>query len=432
MSARATVAAVLAAACVLVGAKATAQPQVVVPSGGIEVIAEIQVHGNNATPDAEVLALARVERGAIYTDLLREQVRERLQRSGRFEGVEVRKRFASIDDLTRIALVILVDEHPVRIEPAGAGEGASGVRVVRRRWIASPMVMPILDFEDGYGLTYGAAVAYPGVAGKKSRLSVPLSWGGRKRAAVEFDTEVRTPVVSRLRAGVSLERRTNPAFDEEDHRRRVWGRAERTWHRVRAGTTLAWERVSFGAVQEDWTSAGADVTFDTRIDPTFPRNAVWTQSRWTRWSGALSGPVWRWESDVRGYIGLFGQSVLVTRVERDASDAVLPDYFKPLMGGWSNLRGYAAGAFVGDTRTTGSIELRVPVSSPMSVARAGISIFLDGGKIYARGTRFDEAPWRRGAGVSLWLTATIVQAGLSIARGSDGDTRVNLGLGVTF
>ena len=43
----------------------------------------------------------------------------RLRAAKQFERVEVRKRFASIADPSQIALVIIVDEGPVKIEMTG-------------------------------------------------------------------------------------------------------------------------------------------------------------------------------------------------------------------------------------------------------------------------------------------------------------------------
>lgn len=404
------------------------------PSG--EIVSVIQVHGNNVTSEEEILALAGVSPGDPFGPSTAVDVRQRLLRSGRFEGVEVRKRFASIADLSQIALVIVVDERAVRImRPAvpEAEDPDAPPRVVRRGVMGSAMLLPIFDVEEGYGVTYGAVIAYPGVVGKRSRLTFPLSWGGRKRAAVEVERLMSRGPIGRVQAGASIERRQNPAFDERDDRRRVWARAERaltTW--LRTGATVAWERVGFADEGDRFRSLDADVTFDTRVDPGLPRNAVYARASWMRVTGARTGTIDRAVVDARGYLGLIGQSVLVARVERDAANRPLPRYFKPMLGGWSTLRGFAAGSFTGDTRVVGSLELRVPVSSPLSVAKAGFSAFADAGKVYDHGVRFSAAPLRIGVGSGVWLSATIVQAGVAVAHGRDSGTRVNAGIGLTF
>ncbi len=62
------------------------------------------------------------------------------------------------------------------------------------------MFLPILNFEDGYGFTYGVRVARPDPLGRRSQLSFPLTWGGDKRAAVELDKNfARGPVTGSKR-----------------------------------------------------------------------------------------------------------------------------------------------------------------------------------------------------------------------------------------
>jgi hypothetical protein len=52
--------------------------------------------------------------GDPFTPGTLDAVRRRLIDTGRFEGIEVRRRYASIADPSQIALVIIVDEHAVR------------------------------------------------------------------------------------------------------------------------------------------------------------------------------------------------------------------------------------------------------------------------------------------------------------------------------
>lgn len=418
-------------ALIAFAAPAFAQAVPPAPAGSsAEVIADIQIHGNNATPDAEILATARIKRGDTFTAATLDDVRKRLEASGRFEGVEIRKRFASISDLSQVSLVIILDEYPVSVSSAGPDE--SQPRVVRRGFLGRAMFMPILEAEDGYGLTYGLVTAFPDVAAERSRLSVPLSWGGRKRADVEFDQRLPAGPISRVVAGGGIERRKNPAFQQDDDRLRVWGRAERAISRLVIAATAERERVSFGHLEEPWTSIGAAVTFDTRLDPALPRNAVYASASWTHLRGAMSGALGRTSIDVRGYVGLPRQLVVVARAGFETADRGLPPYFKSLLGGWSNLRGYRAGAFVGDTRLNGTLELRVPLSSALSVLKTGVSMFVDTGKAYDRGVSAADVPYARGIGAGAWFAATLFRGGLDVARSRTGDVRVNVGVGVTF
>jgi outer membrane protein assembly factor BamA len=400
--------------------------------GPAEVIADIRVHGNHIATSDEVIAIAGVAVGAPFTDATIADVTRRLDASGKFDDVQVLKRFASIEDPSRIALVIIVNEGPVRLT---RDEGPDGdLRVVRRRWLRNLMFMPILDAEDGYGFTYGVRLAYVDVAGERSRLSFPLTLGGTRQAGAELERNFDRGPFSRLQAGGAVRSQRNPAFDERDHRERVWGRVEKHVFgaRLRAGGGADWQRVSFGDLDDDLRTIEADVTFDTRLDPLMPRNAVYARAGWERVSFESGGVTHRWRLDGRGYVGLIGQTVLVVRAQRLDSDRPLPPYLKPLLGGWSSLRGFKAGAFVDDTLVSGSAELRIPLTTPLSVGRVGVSAFVDTGAVYPDGARFRDATLRTGAGGSIWLTATAFQISLGVAHGRGSGTRVNFGGGFVF
>ena len=255
---------------ILTGGPMTAQPA--------EVVAEIRVHGNVVTPDEELLRLAGIQVGTPVGSGTLDEVAARLRNAKRFQRVEVRKRFASIADPTQIVLVIVVDEGPVKIEMTGDPDRPT--RVVRsRRW--NLLFLPVLNVEDGYGLTYGARAAVADPAGKASRLSFPMTWGGDKRAAAEFDKDFDSGALTHIQAGASISRRTHPFFRQDEDRDRVWVRGEReVTHGLRLGATGGWQRVSFLGADDKFAHAGADVVLDTRLDPMLPRNAVYARAAW--------------------------------------------------------------------------------------------------------------------------------------------------------
>ena len=84
-----------------------------------EAVVEIRVHGNLSLSDAEVIALAGVEPGSAAGPDLTETVRERLEASGRFETIDVRRLYRSLTATDEVALVIVVRERP------GARSGAT-------------------------------------------------------------------------------------------------------------------------------------------------------------------------------------------------------------------------------------------------------------------------------------------------------------------
>jgi outer membrane protein assembly factor BamA len=198
---------------------------------------------------------------------------------------------------------------------------------------------------------------------------------------------------------------------------------------VRSGP---WQHVSFGGVTDSFQSAGADVTLDTRVDPLLPRNAVFATASWEHLSFSSDGAINRTRLEGQGYLGLIGQSVLVLRAVREDADRPLPPYLKSLLGGWSSLRGFKAGSYFGDTLVNGSAELRIPLGSPLDVAKLGVSLFADTGTAYADGERYRDQTLHTGLGASVWISAAVFQISLAVAHGLNGDTRVNFGAGTRF
>src|ERR1041384_6708571 len=117
-----------------------------VPQAG-ETVAAIHIQGNTATPDEEVRRIADVRVGMAFDETTVDAAAGRLRASKRFDRVDVRKRFASIDDPSQITLVIVVDEGPVKIVMTGDPDHPT--RVVRKR-LPNILVLPILGREDGY------------------------------------------------------------------------------------------------------------------------------------------------------------------------------------------------------------------------------------------------------------------------------------------
>ncbi len=407
-----------------------------------EVVAQISVHGNQLTPDAEVVQLSGVRVGAPFDPSMLESVASVLRATHRFESVEVLKRFASIADPTQIILVILVDDGRVRVN-WDTGE-VKAAKAFGRRHGPHLMFLPILDAEDGYGFSYGVQLAVPNPIGRRSRLSFPLTWGGERRAGVELEKYFDRGPFTRIEGGSSLSRRENPFFNENDDRRRVWIRGQREIARVlRAGVTAGWDHASFFETADTFASVGADIEFDTRIDPMLARNAVYVRAARDHLSfgdkttpgvsvRADPGSANRTTIDGRGYIGLVGQSVIVLRGLREDSDRPLPPYLKPLLGGMANLRGFEAGSAVGDTLVSASAEVLVPLTSPLSIGKLGVSAFVDAATVYNKGERFRDQDLDRGFGGSVWFSAAVVRLKLAVAHGMGGTTRVHFGTTVTF
>jgi len=412
-----------------------------------ETVAAIQIQGNTATPDEEVRRIAEVRVGMPFDSATADAVAARLRAAKRFESVEVRKRFASIEDPSQIALVIIVDEGPVKI--VMTGDPNSPTRVVRKR-LPNMLVLPILSREDGFGITYGARLTLPDPhwMGKRSRVMFPMTWGGTKQAAVDLEKRLDGGVIDRVTAGASISRRANLAFGQNDDRARLFVRGEHEFARVlRLGASTGWQRASFEGVADQFVQVGSDIVYDTRVDPILARNAVYGRASWEHLAfgdGALSTPAEpggyggyrgsanRTTLDGRGYLGLIRQAVLEGRILREDSDRQLPPYLQPQLGGLTTLRGFRTGSFVGDTLVAMSAELVVPLTSPIRLAKFGVSTFVDRGTVYAKGGRLGDQTFQEGYGAGVWFAAAFFRLNIAVAHGRGASTRVHVGGNITF
>jgi outer membrane protein assembly factor BamA len=404
-----------------------------------EVLTEVRVHGNHSTPDAEILTLAGLSLGEPVPADVTASVEKRLKATGRFHSVEVRKRYRSLDDTSQVALVLLVSE------PARGSDDLPRVITPISRLKDGFLFMPILNFTDGYGFTYGARATFADVLGKRGRLTVPLTWGGVRRAAGEGDKRFTRGPFSRVLGLASLSQRENPHYRLDDLRTELAVRAERELiHGLRLGGGVGWTDVAFGGptaaastgqvidLDDSFMTAGADLTVDTRLDPTFPRNAVYLNAGWEALRFDDGSTINRVRTEARGYVGLFGPAVLSLRARYFRADAPLPPYEQWLLGGASTLRGYRAGTYAGDAMFATSAEVRVPMTSPLKVGKAGVTIFFDSGVVAPHGVRLWDQRMHSGAGAGVFLIATVFQLNLDVAKGFDGGTRVHLMTGFRF
>ncbi len=401
-----------------------------------ERLTAIQVQGNTVTPEAEIVELAALQVGMALEPGSLDVAADRLRRSKKFDRVEVLKRFASIEDLSQVICVIVVDEGPIKVLWDQARVEADGTVVfapVRKLRGARFMFVPVFDFEDGYGFSYGVRSAIPNPVGAGSFLSFPATWGGEKRAGIELEKELTTRVMTRVKTGAALIRREHPFYDENDDRRVAWVRGERDlWRSFRVGGSVGWDRVSFRGARDRFLRAGVDAVVDTRIDPMLARNAILLRASWDHFAFANATDTNRVDLEVCGYLGLPGQAVVVLRAQRQHSDRALPPYLSPLLGGTANLRGLRAGSAVGDTLVAGSAELRLPLTSPLSVGKLGITAFVDTGAVYEKGARLLEQELERGLGGGVWFSAAFVRLNLYVAHAIGHSTRAHFGTTVLF
>lgn len=392
-----------------------------------ERVVAIRVQGNTITPEAEIVAIAGVPVGSEFTPAMLTEVAARVRAGGTFERVEVFKRYASLSDPAQVMLVVIVDEGHIVVRRDG-----TTARAASRR-LPPLMYLPILGSNEGYGFSYGALVTMQPVFGPGTRLSFPLTWGGERRAGVEVEKRFSTDRIMRLRGGATLLSRRNLALDATDNRQQVWTRLDREVVRsFRFGVWTGLDFVRLGAEEDRVSRAGVELTLDTRIDPMLSRNAVYVRSGIERLGVRGGEAPRRTFVDASTYIGLPKSSILVVRLYRDGADRAVPSYLKVLRGRDMTLRGFRAATAAGDTTAAGTIEIRVPLNSPTSVGKVGVRAFIDAATVYDAGRRMRDQRFDRGIGGGVWFTATVIRLALDVARGSAGDTRVQLSSGLLF
>ena len=257
---------------VLTAALAAQAPSPAPVATAAEFIAEIRTHGNARIADDEIVRVAGVHVGQQLEEGTLTEVEARLRKSGRFDSIEVRKRYRSLEDFSQVALLLVVHE---RLE-AGGSAITRPIRKIRSR----VMFLPMLKYDDGYGWTYGVLSSTTAVLGIGERLSVPLAWGGKKRAALEMERPFKSGPLTRVQSSFGVSIQTNPRFLLADRRWELNGRAERKIKVIRFGGEAGRGNVRFGSLAERFWTYGGNAAIDTRSDPAFPSNAVYALAGW--------------------------------------------------------------------------------------------------------------------------------------------------------
>ena len=425
------------------------------------VVEVVLVHGNHTTPTDRVLALADLTPGQPATAALVAQVERRLRESGRFADVTVQVRQRSLDPAGPVMVVIVVKER------AGVSDRVLSPGLARRLR-AALMLGPILQYDDGYGATYGLRPTLVDRPWRNLNISAPLTWGGGRKAAIEAAQTLTGPLRGQLRAGGGIDRRINPFYDVADTRRSGWVRADlspTSWWRVSGDVRRSLVRFA-GTDARQW-SGGVATVFDPRADDyaTALGMRAGAGVDWLQLDGRSVPPIRRTSADVAVSLPLIrlvtvrstappadgdedgdgdaGQNagggsgsgsvrsvVLALRARTTRASAPLPAWEQALLGGALNLRGVRPGAAVGDNATAVSAEVRF-AGGLTPLARAGLRAFLDGAAVSPAGVRLRDEALTWGAGGGLFLQIGGRTASLDVGWPlSGGRPRLHVQFGV--
>ncbi len=116
------------------------------------------------------------------------------------------------------------------------------------------------------------------------------------------------------------------------------------------------------------------MVIDTRLDPSFPRNAVYVRLEWERLAfQARRANLWR--ADVRGYLGVVGATVLADVVRLQRAPSCYRLLSSVCLAAAPRCEAIPTGHRSGDDVAAGTIEIRQPLSSPLSIGRLGVKAF---------------------------------------------------------
>lgn len=399
-----------------------------------ELVVDVRVYGNHNIPLADILALAGPVAGRPATSSLIRDVRRRLEQSGRFAKVEVRKRRLSIENSSEVLLVIVVEEH--------AEMSAGSLTASTTDLTSSGSWVPVLDVRDGR-YTLGARFNLENTFGPSSRISVPVSWGGDRQARVEIERSFENAPVARVAGGGGVHS-SNPAFGEGSTRGDVWARVEsepRSW--LRAGGEARVADVK-SAVEEKFTTVGADLVVDTRARKPDPKNGVYAALGFQRLSfdatsvaadentrGTMSAS--RMTFDGRAYMGIFKMTVLGVRADPASPDQPMPPLNQTVLGGIPSLRGSDAGSRANDNLAGAAVEMIVPLSKPNSLGQMGVKVFADTTAVYSSGESLADQQFGRAYGAGVYLDGSGFSMGLDVGWPEQGGTpNAQLQVGVQF
>ena len=376
-------------------------------------ITEIRIHGNYSMADADVETIAGVTVGDRVGVEETAAIEARLRDSGRFGDAQAEWRYRSLTRRDEVVLLLTVQEK------------SSAARKF--------LVLPQVHYNEDEKFSIGGRVSAKDLFGGDTLISVPVLFGGVDSVGLEVSRQWE----SGTGVGGQFQWRQfeNPFAKVRDERT-----GGGLWFERRFAT--AWKvrldgdyyDVDFGGEKDKLFRYGAGVAFDTRPSLNFPYDSVLASASWQRVDPDLSVSANRYRIELAGYKTVIGQVILAARGVLHTTDAPLPAYERPYVGGMESLRGTKAGTFSGDNTALGTVELRIPVTSVLtgSIVRLGLTAFWDTAAVWDYGDTLGDQKFHHGVGGGVYLQAPLVRLNLDVGNNLEGNTRVHFGLGFRF
>ena len=129
--------------------------------------------------------------------------------------------------------------------------------------------------------------------------------------------------------------------------------------------------------------------------------------------------------------------MLAVRARYQGASAALPAYAQPLLGGVGSggvvsVHGHRVGARAGDRLAAAAVELRLPLSSPLSFETMGARLFFDTGATYNVNERLGQTRFSQGAGAGVFFNAAFLTLQFDAAHDLRGGTHLHVGTRVSF
>lgn len=182
---------------------------------------------------------------------------------------------------------------------------------------------------------------------------------------------------------------------------------------------------------------GGTVQYDTRDEPANPQEGILFRFSETMYpaSHGLSESFNKSQCELRAFYGEKGVPAftLAMRLLGEKAWGNVPYFEQPNLGGWSGLRGFPTGRYIGDALALGTVELRASLWRVdfLVPSTMGLAVFAETGRVFVAGEASDR--WHACYGGTIWIAPWSRDNTISvIAAGSREGVEFYLDVGMGF